>query len=75
MTETIRRTDVLVLVAADTTERGQIARQAVEQLSALGSARIFEPVRVSIHQAGRHLYRHSGSLAEVMYAVTEWGHR
>ena len=75
MTETTTRTDVLVLVAADTTERGQIARQALDQLSALGAARIFEPVRVSIHQAGRNLYRHSGSLADVMYAVTEWGHR
>ena len=75
MTETTARTDVLVLVDTGTDDRGQIARQALEQLNTLGSAWIFEPVRVSIRQARRTLYRHSGSLAEVMYAVTEWGHQ
>ena len=69
---TIARTAVLVLVSTDI-ERPQIARQAIDQLSALGHAMIFEPVRVNIHQAGRNLFRHSGSLADVMYAVTEWG--
>ena len=74
MIDTTTCTDVLVLVDSDAV-REQIARQAIEQLSALGTARIFEPVRVSIHQAGRNLYRHSGSLAQVMYAITEWGHQ
>ena len=74
MIDTTTRTDVLVLADSDAV-REQIAHQAIEQLSALGTARIFEPVRVSIHQAGHNLYRHSGSLAQVMYAITEWGHQ
>lgn len=67
-------TPVLVLVDS-TSDREQIARQAVEQLAMLGRSMMFEPVRVSIHQAGRNLFRHSGSLAEVTHAVTEWGTR